>query len=230
MSEGKIKFFKNQGVGILSDYNWEGIIVCGPKVRERKAWPRYLLWAVPLIDQRKWAGIEEVSPELCLIVFRTSPFPYIQDLFVAEWNDWKFPPWGRGGRCYIWDVLRSEIHLYFRCLMNTSFRVDAGSVLCYAHSRCFIQNICILIGYAGLPTAEHLLCFTALRLLLPSVTRSSALPGGRSTSVFLPPLILLRMNTSITPHSWAFSSSPMFPHREPYPMAASVQKKKSYNK
>jgi len=52
--------------------------------------------------------------------------------------------------------------------MNTSFRVDAGSVLLHAHSGCFIQNICILIGYAGgLPTAEHLLCFAALRRLLP---------------------------------------------------------------
>lgn len=102
---------------------------------------------------------------VCLIVFHTSPLPCIQDLFLAEWNDWKFPPRARGGRWYIWDLQQSEIHPYFRCLMNTSFRIDAGSVLLHAHSGCFSQNICILIGYAGgLPTAEHLLCFTALRL------------------------------------------------------------------
>jgi len=50
-------------------------------------------------------------------------------------------------------------------LLNTSFSVDAGSVLLDAHNGCFIHSICILIGYGGgLPTAEHLLCFTALRL------------------------------------------------------------------
>lgn len=88
------------------------------------------------------------------------------------------------------------------CLVNTLFRVEAGSVLLHAHSSCFIQDVCILIGYAGgLPTAEHLLCLTALRLLLPEVTWSCGLARGRNTSAFLPPFIVLCVSPSVTPHS-----------------------------